>query len=954
MKQHMRFVLLLVATLILSSGCGLTQPAVQSTPTPSAIPAQLTEPAEPTAATDATATTPAEPTAATDATATTTPIELEMETIAAETVEMPSAMPTIDLSGTSEAAASSPTVSDTPTPGEPIAAPDAIDASLPASVVQADMPSGGAHYTFAQFQAGDTQVDASLSQPAIAADLSNVEMPVLLTTEQQQRLADIGFVVSPGDTKEFYELYERARYNYIPIFITSDSLLHVYHLLFDKTLRRTETEFLLPMLSQLDWEMLNTSIAQYEQLRGTAWEEAARRNAAYFAVPVKILNPDWSVPQGLQELVEPELASIQAHDGIGPSSIFPNYPEGEDWSQYVPRGHYTTSEDLQRYFVAMMWHGRMTFRVKDSIETQQAALLTYALRQTTVDDMPAKAVWENIYDPTVFFVGRSDDLTPTEYNQALDVAYGTINSVDELTNEASFVSFQSLLADMEAPEILGMVISRDEQDVEDETKGLRFMGQRFVPDAFVFRQLVDRNVPDRMLPKALDFFAALGSERALEHLEASGDTAMENYTDNMNELRDIFAGYDEQTWTQNLYWSWIHTLRPLLEPVGEGYPTFMQSDAWLDKQLTTGLGSWTELKRDTILYAKQVYVEMGAGPLPPPEPEQPKGYVEPVPTVFARIAALAQMTIDGLEQRGMLLEDDKTALEAMVRLAERLQTIAEKELRGETLSDDEYDFIRFYGAQIEGLTFAADDEATYRGGGGSAAGGEDLQAAVVADVATDPNGFVLEEGVGRVFDIYVVVPIEDRLVVAKGGVFSHYEFTQPLSNRLTDEEWRQMLDVGEAPEMAAWKSSYIVEQTPVQGLADTILTFNDALVEAFWFTDAELVAPYLGDQELEDTRVYIEQELTSQDLYMGMKRHSLEFRSFDFQDEDHATVTTRERWSEEKFRGSPYLDDMAEQEQPEKVSERGPYTLDVTYTMERQDDTWIITEIVVESGQQEE
>ncbi len=60
------------------------------------------------------------------------------------------------------------------------------------------------------------------------------------------------------------------------------------------------------------------------------------------------------------------------------------------------------------------------------------------------------------------------------------------------------------------------------------------------------------------------------------------------------------------------------------------------------------LGSWTELRRDTILYAKQVYAEMGAGALPPPAPEPPKGYVEPVPELYARLQALAQMTIDGL------------------------------------------------------------------------------------------------------------------------------------------------------------------------------------------------------------------------------------------------------------------------------------------------------------------
>ena len=60
----------------------------------------------------------------------------------------------------------------------------------------------------------------------------------------------------------------------------------------------------------------------------------------------------------------------------------------------------------------------------------------------------------------------------------------------------------------------------------------------------------------------------------------------------------------------------------------------MQSPAWVDKQLNTVLGSWSELKHDTILYAKQAYAELGGGP-PPPPPLPPKGYVEPVPEFYA-------------------------------------------------------------------------------------------------------------------------------------------------------------------------------------------------------------------------------------------------------------------------------------------------------------------------------
>jgi hypothetical protein len=196
------------------------------------------------------------------------------------------------------------------------------------------------------------------------------------------------------------------------------------------------------------------------------------------------------------------------------------------------------------------------------------------------------------------------------------------------------------------------------------------------------------------------------------------------------------SGLTVGDWTETLYNTWLYTFHPLIDVPGEGYPAFMRSAAWLDKQLNTVLGSWAELKHDTILYAKQVYAELGGGP-PPPEPEPPKGYVEPVPQFYARLAALAEMTRSGMQSRGLLNEIDATSLDSLQTLATSLQTMAEKELRSEPLTEDEYATIRFYGGQLETLTMAAADSdmedplaRRYME--------EEPQAAVIADVATNP------------------------------------------------------------------------------------------------------------------------------------------------------------------------------------------------------------------------
>ncbi|KAB8141361.1 DUF3160 domain-containing protein [Chloroflexia bacterium SDU3-3] len=804
-----------------------------------------------------------------------------------------------------------------------------VDAAIPAS-----FKATSGH--FALFQVAAVAKAAALPALSPAPDLSNVAVTALLTPEQRSMVALQGFTISPADTKEFYEVYERARYSYAPAFVTSDSILHVYHLMFDKMLRTTESQYLADMLTRLDWELMRASTQQYEQLRGTPLEQPARRNAAYFAVAVHLLQPEWSIPEALRDLAQPDLDQIAAHSGFAPSAIFPDLPNGEDWSQYVPRGHYTASEKLARYFTAMMWHGRMAMSTSSDTASQQAALLAMAMRDTTIGSYQAADVWSGIYEPTVFFVGKSDDLTPPEYIDLLEKTFGAGAAPSALLDTAKLAQLRDQAAALHPPQVN-----------TSQGAGLRFMGQRLVPDAYVFDQLIAPHVEGRSLPKALDLFAAIGSERASQHLASAGDSAMPGYQDQIAKLQSTFQGYNQDTWTQNLYWSWIYSLRPMLEKPGDEMPFFMRSQAWQDKQLNAAIASWSQLKRDTILYSKQAYAE-GAW-LPPPSPDLPKGYVEPVPELYARIGAMTTMLKEGLDSRGLLDDDGRTLLENMQRVVATLKSIAEKELTGVTPTEDEYQFIRRYGVEIEALTLSAhDDENAYVGPQENGSSEIPPEVATVADVATNPGGSVLEEGVGRVFNIYVAVPVEGKLVLAQGGVFSHYEFEQPLGERLTDEAWKKRLEAGDVPPLADWTASFLVAQTADQQLSDTILNFNTALVNAFWNTNASQVESYLGPDELADTKAFI-QGLVDDKTFLGMKRHSIDFRSFDMQDASHATVATRERWSEKLYPGS--VSDLPPDEGslPKPIGVRDAYDSDVTYTMEKQGDSWIITKIVTKA-----
>jgi hypothetical protein len=815
---------------------------------------------------------------------------------------------------------------------------------------------------FAAYIEEPVTVQPALSQEPIAPDLGNVSSSFLLSTQQRTMLAQNGFVVSPSDEKEFYMLYEKARYNYEPIFVTSDSLLHVYHLLFDKLLRTLEAESFIPALQQLNARMLQDVQAQYEALRGTPLEESARRNVAFFAVGSRLLDPTVAIPAYAQDLAEAELALIEAHSGIQASPLFPDLPYGEDYTQYIPRGHYTRSDALKAYFKSLMWYGRMTFvlgvdptKEGNREMTRRALLITQAI----ATDTEAGALWQSIYEPTVFFVGRSDDLLYTEYVEVMKQVYGGIPDSAAFADEEKLTRFMEAGQQLRPPRILGMVIGPETENVDAETKGFRFMGQRFIPDSYVFRQLVYRNVggqcpPDRRgLPKGLDVLTALlGSERAYTILEQEGDTTFVGYPEKVASLRDEFSTLTEADWTQNLYWSWLYMFFPLLEKPGEGYPVFMQSTAWLDKSMNTVLGSWAELRHDTILYAKQSYAEMGGAPKgPPPEPVPPKGYVEPVPEFYARLAALAAMTRSGLEERGLATGQELPVvletLQTLEDLSLRFKTMAEKELVGEPLTDTEYEAILFYGGTLEQFTFAAADTGG-QGGGGTPYSEEEPQAAVVADVATDPDPqcgasgpAVLEEGVGRIGVIYAVVPVEGQLVVAKGGVFSYYEFPWPADDRLTDEKWRAMLDGGQAPALPEWTTSFRVDETEEAALRAAVWQFNQQLVSALWEPYPDFLDTVAIGQALQVNKAYA-QSLLDQRIYEGDKLIRLDYLSFDLQDATHAVVTTRERWSAERYQMG------AEDYDPGPlIATRAEHTLGVVYNLEKVGDSWLVSRVEV-------
>jgi hypothetical protein len=580
---------------------------------------------------------------------------------------------------------------------------------------------------------------------------------------------------------ELYVFNYGQSYSTIPVFISSDFLTHIFHVVFDRMFQSVEQKRFLPLLEELTSNLLRQSAEQAQKATTPLMRIASSRNVAYLSVAAKLLNDSVDVPQEAKELTEWELRLINGASGFHDSPLM---GFKEDYTQYKPRGHYTINRDLTRYFKAMMWYGRRSFTTKSDTLTLQALLLTQLMRKPE-----NLSVWERIYKPTEFVAGESDDLSVYDYTEMMRTIYGEILNPAELADTSKLHLFMEEATHRRAPRISGNKL-RDRLDPKSIERGFRVMGQRSVPDAYIFSELtsprVGTDAQPRNMPTVLDVMSILGSPIADELVQA--DASIPNYTEQMQKLKGEFNEYPPQTWTSNLYWCWLNTLRPLLQEKGPGYPYFMRGRKWATKGLLTAAGSWTELKHDTFLLSKQSYAEMGEGedediPKPPP---QPKSYVEPDIEFFNRLVYLVDRTRTRFAGMGLLPAEYEKKLGIFYDQLLSLRSIAQKELLNGGITVEEYESMLHFTEKIAGIILPED--------AGDIIEEQFKQMALVTDTHTDafPEDLkVLENAVGAPQRIYVGVKDNSggsRICV--GYVYSVYEFAQPMSNRLTDQQWK--------------------------------------------------------------------------------------------------------------------------------------------------------------------
>ncbi len=662
-------------------------------------------------------------------------------------------------------------------------------------------------------------------QPQNTYDQNIGKLPVILkntlnpavisgfTAEQLTFLAYNGFVVIESGDEQFKDIRTNtAIINGQPYFLTTDAAYHALHVTFNDFLESLEREALSPVMVKL-LQALYEKCGEYViESNGTELEPDAILAHNYLAVAIKLFNPQTKLEPDIETAIAAQLAQIASEDGKQKSTMIPGFQD--DYGAYRPVGHYAGNPDLEQYFRGMTWLGRVAFHFQnlenpDILPSRVPLLITLALRETKVDGQPAYQVWADLYSLLDFIVGPSDDPGPLEVNALMESVYGNQIYLSTFREPAAWQSFLARVEELPPPQInstfqntsIAMSFERD----------WRFMGQRFTLDGLIFQQLISDKVQERFFPKGLDIAAAFGSETALDQLTKEGELKYPGYSGQIDKMKTLVNNMEEDFWTDRFYSSWQYAFKAQTQDKDDHYPPFMQTSAWGYKDVNSVLGSWAELKHDTVLYSKMPEGLGGGGP---PTSGPAPSYVEPVPDVFYRLAYAARTLYDGVsvyvnswQTYGWTKSTASGSpgvfeyVQFLSRLGENLQAfgdIADKELKSELLSENDNYRIQSCLEFKECLDYGSYSPDSMKPD----------PIPVIAAVSGYENE-ILEAGVGNLNRIYVAVPLGNKLQIAQGGVFTYYEFRQPRIDRLTDEAWRDMLQ-DNPPGAQSWYDNFVI------------------------------------------------------------------------------------------------------------------------------------------------
>ena len=664
----------------------------------------------------------------------------------------------------------------------------------------------------------------ALSQPVVKY-LQQVNDNYRLTNYESMLLEDHNFVVTERlGYHSFWEAFGDVYHKDLPVFISTDAILHSIHKSYDALLMELEYNSLKDVIDDVLLETHQQIREMKDEYSGNDEIIQSLKDAdIYLAVPRKLLTRN---PESINPVFSDNYDKISKYMTF----IESEYPVKHevfgatremDYSQFTIRGHYSQHPDLGRYFRAMIWLGRTEIYlinpdsewIPNPGEPNKRGIITSYLMLQALQHSGTLVDLNKMDEVIKAIVGESDNV---KFEHLLELySEAGVDDVTDLTDDKVIDKFADILESKPyaSQKILSQILRSNAWDTDQivPASAFLFFGQRFIIDSYVTSKVVydriiyhDRKM-GRLLPMCYDVLFALGNNAAADFLK--DELEKYKYSLNLSSLRYLIDSYDDDYWQNTYYTSWLNMIRQLNAPENdarEALPKFMQTAAFWQQKMNTQLASWAQLRHDNLLYAKQSYT--GGGTC-----SYPEGYVEPFPSFYDAVTDLAKLGHDliiprvselpGNNYTEYFIEKLDKYFTTLSNYSDTLKTIAEKELHGGSLTEDEKYFLSttysqhtqqgcvvdtFYTGWYSKLFFKSPKDA----------GNADYIVADVHTVPTDmhgaPLGWVWHVGTGAVnMAVVIAENCEGDEVAFCGPVLSYYEYVTENFDRYTDERWEE-------------------------------------------------------------------------------------------------------------------------------------------------------------------
>lgn len=582
--------------------------------------------------------------------------------------------------------------------------------------------------------------------------------------------------------------------NAVPPFITSDSLLNAFNVLFEDSVRRWELARIPALRAALEdaWKGLDGSLARDEVPRPKI-EPFARQLAYVIGPALRLLGS--RVPLGgaeVERTVAAEMKKIEAASDVSlPTWLGP--PDQSlvaiDYRRCRPIGFYASDPALARYYAAVRWLQSIPFRSSRATEAGAAALLACLARSDASDPNRDDELAHFVSTGAEIF-GPSDEPAVTSLfaNDFLsEIGRGHRSIPDAIAR------FRTLMAGGESR--VSLTENQSLRFPPAKAGGAAFwvLPPSLLPDAAWFAQ-VDRWRGEQALPSGAELGAWLGSPLGTAEAARRERPGFEALAQSAAAARR--SDYHARESVPGLYYG---ALAVLFEPPDPAAPDFMRGEAWQRKSLQTALSGWAQFRHTWELQAKFDELYFGVS-------VRPSGFVEPNPEFFRQMGGLAGFILDRLADAGVFYDFPSDPDDApppgqslwhrwhdFEMLTARLEALSQKQLRGLDWDPSDAGVLKDYGRTIGNIMGYEHDAVE------SPKDDAPRWTAIAHDPVADRN---LAVAIGRPRALYVLYPWKGARVLCCGAVMSYYEYAAP--GRLTDQEWKARLDADPPPRQPGW------------------------------------------------------------------------------------------------------------------------------------------------------